>query len=379
MTIYDEEELEYEGTWTYEDLTTLATTGSACGNGWVFFIRNPAGRLIQVNPTIDGEMSFDSNREIRRSISGQILLPSENEKFPFGASGTELYAFLVLAGDVFPMGIFLLTELVVQPDSILDPRTNLPSYLIHVSWGDRMLRLRANDGSGQTIPAGADPSQEMDALLTAAGLPHSLAGSASLTSADLTWDGNATLGDKIEELGELAGHRPAWPDNNGTIRSEEGAVDPSTVIPLLDLMPVAGSINVTLNFLSAPNRVIVTDNSGGPYPVRGQWDAPASAPHSYQNRGWVQTEMVSLQGLTTSSHAEQVARTIGESYTGRTLNCQLAVPTYKLDGPVFLSYDGATWILKSWSCSLGPNEPMTLTAEEYLLEQVTADVGRAVV
>lgn len=376
MTVYDNE-FQFEDNWTYEDLNVLNLAGSRCGTGWIFFLKNNAGGLVQLHPTIDGEMSFDTTRDVRRTISGQVLLPTEFSKLP--SSGAEMYAFLVRDTDVYPMGVFLLSELSLQPDVILDPDDPTSvADLVHVSWGDRFLRLRANDGTSQNIFEGADPSFEMSQLLTAADLPYSIANAVSLTSADLVWDGTARLYEKISTLAELAGHRPPWMDNTGTFRSVVGGLDPYDIIQLEDLLPVADSIMVSENYLNAPNRVIVVDSSGASFPIRGQWDAPASAPHSEFRRGWVQTEIIQVQGLRTSDHAESVARTAGESFTGRTLNCSLARPTHVLDGPIFLRYAEANWIVTNWSVGLGPNEPMSLEAVEFFGVEISNDVGRVV-
>lgn len=367
-----------EAAWTYTDLSTLGMSGAFCGTGWIFFIRDNAGELLQVYPTIDGEMSFDTTRDVRRSISGQVLLPTEFDKFD--TSAREMYVFLVQAGSVYSMGVFLMAELSRQVEAIMDPDNPTEvADLVHVSWADRMIRMRANDGSAQFLYAGADPSYEMIQLLTEAGLPHSISNAVSITAANISWDGSATLYDKITSLAELAGHRPPWPDNNGVIRSVYSTLDPYEVISLESLLPVEGTIMITDSYLNAPNRVIVTDSSGtGGYPISGVWNAPSSAPHSEVNRGWVQTLVEGQQGLRTSDHAEEVARTIGESYAGRTLNCDLAVPTDQLDGPVFLNYGDANWLLTSWSVGLGPNQPMRIQAVEFFGSAHTNDVGRAV-
>lgn len=373
MTIYDND-FDYDGSWTYEDLNIIGTTGSQCGDGWVFFVRDSSGALQQISPTITGEMSFDISRDVRRTISGQVLLPAELRKFNINSD--EIYAFLIKSNDAYQMGVFRASEIVIQPDVILDPDTRETADLIHVSWADRMIRLRANDGTSQTIFAGADPAQEMGALLTQAGVPHALANSVSITSADLTWDGSASLYDKITSLANLAGHRPPWPDNRGVLRSDLGSLDPTQITQLEHLLPVVGSISITENYLTAPNRVIVTDNAGSPVPIRGEWNAPSSAPHSALNRGWVQTEIQQIQGVSTSGHADDIARQIGENYTGRSLSCDLAKPTSVLDGPVFLRFADALWMVISWSVSLAPNSVMRLQAVEFFSPELSTEVGR---
>ncbi len=360
-----------------------ASTGSDCGIGWSFYRKDPSGAYQQMHPTITGEMSFDVSRDVRRAISGQILLAADLEKFDL--TRDEFFAFLVVGETEYAMGVFRASEITIQPDAIIN--TDEPdvlgeasdevSDLVFVSWADRMIRLRSNDGSPETVYEGADPAQEMIRLLTEAQIPHSVAGSVDTTRHAITWDGSATLYSKIEELAELAGHRPPWPNNSGILISIESGLVPTDAIPLLDLGVVDGTLIITENYLSAPNRVIVTDSSGTSIPIRGEWNAPASAPHSEARRGWMQTEMVSLQGVNTGDHANLIAQTIGENFTARTLTCDLADPTYLLDGPVVLSYDNAFWLLQNWSVGLAPSSPMRVSMIELLAKEVREDIGRS--
>ncbi len=360
-----------------------ASTGSDCGVGWSFYRRDPSGAYKAMFPTITGEMSFDVSRDVRRSISGQMLLP--NELLKFDVTRDEMFAFLVIGETEYAMGVFRASEITIQPDAIINPSevdvlgeaADEVSDLVFVNWADRMIRLRSNDGSAETVYPGSDPSQEMIRLLTAAALPHSIAGAVDTTRQAITWDGSTTLYSKIEELAELAGHRPPWPNNSGILISIESGLVPTDAIRLLDLGVVDGTLIITENYLSAPNRVIVTDSSGTSIPVRGEWNAPASAPHSEARRGWVQTETVSLQGVNTGDHANFIAQTIGENFTARTLTCDLANPTYLLDGPVVLSYDNSFWLLQNWSVGLAPSSPMRISLIELLAEEVREDTGRS--
>jgi hypothetical protein len=60
-----------------------------------------------------------------------------------------------------------------------------------------------------------------------------------------------------------------------------------------------------------------------------------------------------------------VAATIGEQYTARSLSFR-CVPTYRLDGPVVIGYDGAKWLLSSWDMPLTPGADMSVSCEEYI-------------
>ena len=71
-----------------------------------------------------------------------------------------------------------------------------------------------------------------------------------------------------------------------------------------------------------------------------------------------------MQGLGSSDHANIVAATLGEKFTSRKLTARI-LPTYKLDGPVTITYDGSDWLVSSWSVGTQAGEMMDIEAEEY--------------
>lgn len=329
--------------------------------GWRFDARNPGGETTLLGFTITGAMSFDSGREVPKVLTGFTLIPSEASKV--NVYQDQVLAFLLIDGTEHPMGVFNFNEDTRQKDVVLDNTT--VTDLIMVGLGDECLRLIRNDGSAQSLSTGFDPAIAMEALLFDAGMLHSIAGADSISATPITWDGNTTVLAKCRELGELAGHRPLWADNNGIIRSVSAGIITDDVIELESLTPTAGSIAVTNNYLSAPNRVIVSDNSYPTAPLVGVWDAPSSAPHSMANRGYVLSRVVQQQGLGSSDHAQQVAETIGERYTARLLSA-IILPTATLDGPVVISYAGVNWLVKSWSLGTDPGAVMQISAEELI-------------
>jgi hypothetical protein len=183
----------------------------------------------------------------------------------------------------------------------------------------------------------------------------------------VTWDGTTTDLDKITQLAELAGHRNVWSSNTGVITSISAQTYPGQdIIKLDDLLPTAESIIITEQYLTAPNRIIVTDNASTGQVATGVWDAPASAPHSFANIGYYRTETASIQGLGSVEHAQAVAQAIGENYTARKLDAEIQ-PTYLLDGPVQISYDDALWLVQSWSVGTDANSLMTVSCQELVV------------
>ncbi len=328
--------------------------------GWAFELLHPNGTREPVYPAVGGQMSFDLNRDIPKAMTNLVWVPQERVKADFAVDEIEIFLVRNRVRESF--GVFCFNEAPEQVGVVKD-ENGQAAPLITCSVGDRMFKLIRNTGNAESLIGGFDPSQEMQRILNASGLEFSVHGAVDPSGRSITWDGSTKDLAKVQELAELSGHRRPWMDNQGLIRSILPDSDPGDAIPLSSLHPVAGSTLVTPTYFSAPNRVIVSDNSFPEYPVVGTWEAPSASPHSFAQRGYYNTEVVELQGLKSNAHAEKVARTIGERATARTLNVQI-LPTTVLDGPVVLSYDGSLWLVQSWSLGTEAGSFMSVTAQE---------------
>lgn len=362
--------------------------------GWAFRVEKPSGATKDLHFSTTGSYSFELARPITRAISGFMLVPEEFDKVDLVAD--RVLAFMIIDGVRYPMGVFRFTEDSRQIDALkifsttgggagsgvtysnaLNYSTNYPYSdnalvlgegflardIYNVSLADTMTTLVRNDGSAETLRLGFDAGQEMQRILLNAGLDFAVAGSPGPSRNDVTWDGSATDLDKVTQLAALAGHRPPWSDNNGVVRSVQAVVVQTDVIALENLKPTGQSIIITDSFLTAPNRVIVNDNSSIDRSVMGQWDAPATAPHSFAKLGYYRTSIQSVQGLGSQEHAQMVAQAMGEAYSARKLDCQIQ-PTPALDGPQVIEFEGVQWLVTSWSTSTVANSQMSLSCQE---------------
>lgn len=366
------------------------------GVGWEFYVEGPSGVVEPLHFTTSGNYTYDSTRTVTRTISGFILVPEEFAKVDLVRD--RILCYLAVDGVLYPMGVFRFTESSRQVDAVralnvastsggfgttygLTPipydwegpyAANLLATqhygaddLHNVSLGDTMSDLVRNDGTAETLRLGFDPSQEMQRILLADGVEFSIAGPLSPSRNDVTWDGTTTDLDKVAQLAVLAGHRNPWSDNNGVVRSVQAVVVQTDVIDLDDLKPTAESLVITESFLTAPNRVIVNDNSSTDRTIQGQWDAPASAPHSRANLSYYRTSVEDVQGLGSVEHAQMVAQAIGEAYTARRLDCEIK-PTNALDGPAIVSFQDSLWMCVGWSISTEANSTMQASFLELL-------------
>lgn len=330
--------------------------------GFRFEAIRPGANVRQFTPQANGTYSFDLNRDVPKAISGIVVPPDQWAVVDVRLD--QLRCIMSIDAIDYPFGYFAFSELARQKNVVVD-EAGVTSDLITTSLADRCLLLVRNTGRAETLNPGFDPSDEMQRILNDSGVPYSVAASANLAVNGITWSGDTTDLAKVRELGTLAGHRPLWADNNGVVRSVASQVVDTEIIPLDSLQPTESSIAIVEKFLTAPNRVIVSDNGAAAAAIRGQWDAPASAPHSEANRGYVLTRVEELQGLGSGAHAQNVAATLGEAYTARSLSARI-VPTPVLDGPQVVSYDGANWLVTGWSVDLSPGSTMSLQAEELV-------------
>lgn len=330
--------------------------------GWHFYASH-AGRLVEIFFTTTGNYSFDLTRDVPRSLTGLMMIPSEVAKVDLSAD--EIQVYLNIDGTATQFGVFRFSE-VNHQKGVVRLSDTTAGDLTNVSLNDRLVELKRNDGSAHSLAIGADPAQAMQKILSDAGIPSAITGSTSPLASAVTWDGSTEDLTRLTNLATLAGHRPPWSNNAGVVRSVLANVIQADIIDLLDLRPTAGTIVITDNYLTAPNRIIVTDTGSALNPISGQWDAPASAPNSAARRGYVQTQMVEQQGLFGNAHADEVAATLGEQLLARQLDAEILLTT-QLDGPAILSYDDSTWLLQSWSTSTAPGATMKLTATELII------------
>lgn len=343
-------------------------TGVARTYGWRFYAVRPSGTQVEIHPTTTGEFSYNDASDIRTSLTGFVFLPDQMRIFD--VTRDVLKAQILIDGIAYDFGLYYASNLSRQKDVMvedLDAQSDEATTqdLIHLDFADGFIKFAASDENPITVGKGGDPSQVMIDLAKRLGFYTAVANAQAVFGEAVTWDSFTPYISIINELYAVAGHRPPWIDQAGIFRSVSSGVVESEVIPLLTLRPLMHTIVISESYLSAPNRVVVYDDQSG-YPLKGVWNAPASAPHSYANRGYYVTQASPQQGLLSVDAAERAAKAIGETLTARKLDATI-MPTQLLDGPTVISYDDALWIVRSWSIGTAPGSTMRITATELIL------------
>jgi hypothetical protein len=172
------------------------------------------------------------------------------------------------------------------------------------------------------------------------------------------WQSGTAGTSVLSDLAVAGDYLSPWMGNDGSFRMIR-AFDPNTVAPTFDMdeedCVYRDSITRSNDLLSAPNRIIVTSNSGSgdsvAAPLVGTYDVPNSAPHSIQNRGFVIADVINIQ-LTTRAQANAVARNI--AVTQRIVErVELTTPPDpRHDSYDVVRWDGSLWLEVSWSMTL---------------------------
>lgn len=330
--------------------------------GWTFISVKPNGNSIEVHPIVGGTLSYDDSSDTRCSLTGLVWTPEEATKFD--PVSDYLIPYIYIDGVSESMGYFYATSSSRQKDVILSDAGEV-SDLLHVDYEDGFVKLRQSTERPIAALKGADPAVLVKEFAELAGFNASVANAQALLGNDVVWAPFTSFIEIINALYPVAGFRPPWADHYGLFRAVSAhEITDDDIIPLEDLVPAAASVVVSEAYLSAPNRVVVYDDSAD-YPLIGVWEAPASAPHSFANRGYWITQPSQQQGVESTQAATLAAEALGEQLSARTLNAQV-FPTSQIDGPTVISYDNALWLIRRWDLSLAPGALMSIEATELI-------------
>lgn len=181
----------------------------------------------------------------------------------------------------------------------------------------------------------------------------------------MSWEPGATWTQMLTDLGNLCGFAPPWFDRDGRMHLDQPP-DPDLDQPTVTYdgagaRIVADSIVRSSDLLMAPNDFAVFDSGTDRLRV-GRYQLPASAPHSFANRGFRVGLVESVQGLESQAQADKAARNLART---RSVSFEWLAFASTAD-PRHDTYDvvealGARWLETSWSLELRSGGSMAHT------------------
>lgn len=331
---------------------------------WTFFTRVPDGDITQVYPIIGGTLSYDDSRTSVRTLSGLAWLPPQVANMNLSANDLLAYLSVDCATPVL-MGTFRASSVAEQKD-VLTNKDGTSGDLYHIDFSDSFVRLNGSTPQPITVQIGVPPDEAMGQIAELAGLDHAFAGSTGVVSSAVTYAPFTAYSNMLTDLALQAGQRPPWADRTGVARSVQANVVQSQIVDLATLKPLQGTIVVTDNYLTAPDLVMVYDQSA-PQALTATWNSPASSPGSAFARGYSIAVGLAIQGLSSTTQAFQAAQAYGEQQLARSLSVTLAPESaIVFDGPNIIGYLGSSWLVRSWSISTAPGSTLSLVAAEVI-------------
>lgn len=313
-------------------------------------------------------ISNDTTNEIPRQLSGFKLLPSEREDV--NTVSDRLRVYMVLQnGARFRLGSFMWSDAnepsrpwgIESHSSLTDLAQILASPSTKAyGWGRggtiwlimMFLALQAAFEVTDIAVIGEEANRGLEQ--------------------PLSWEPGTTWTQKLNDLGVICGFGAPWFNRDGRLVLDR-VPDPLVAQPTIpayddDTRVIANSVVWSSDLLKAPNDFGLFD-SGTDRLVAGRYELPASAPHSFANRGWRLGVVESAQGLATQDQANSGARALARKsdvYEHLTFSSTL--------DPRHDTYDvidafGQRWLEVSWTMELRSGGTM-----EHNLRRVSYDV-----
>ncbi len=180
----------------------------------------------------------------------------------------------------------------------------------------------------------------------------------SLGTSTQSWTVGTSRGSVLQALALAGGYFNPWFGNDGQLHFVQ-AFNPASRVPDFDWdrgnQVVQAGITETSDILTAPNRFVVISNnpSESESPVVGVADIPASAPHSFANRGFriIQTTDIELADV---ASAQAVAQAKAERDTVFETTTLTTAPDPRHDSWQVVRWRGELWLELGWTLQLEP-------------------------
>lgn len=302
------------------------------------------------------QVTNDVNRSIRRQLSNMRI--SSADANAINTVTERIRPWWVLgaggAGFEYSLGIFLFG------DASRLPRTSGTDT--EATLFDQCLILDQKLTQSVGYSAGKNIGAALTEQAAAAGIVSTAIDATTYTvAASIAWAaGRDTRLSVMTDLCAMAGFLPPYFDNDGVLVCRS-APNLATAVPTVTpygpgTRVYDESVVLSDDLLVAPNRYVVIDTSATNAPIVGTFDVPASAPHSFANRGFYVTETIEIQGLTDpTAAAAAAAAAYGQRSATFTWLAFDGSPDPRHDTHDILEFDGVNYREQAWSlpCTAG--------------------------
>lgn len=331
-----------------------------------FFLYDfPTGTLVrEVFPARDQapRLTHDVTRTIVRQLENVYFPPDENGVINVIRHRIVLY--MIIPGRApYLMGTFMFLdqERFLNTEGISSSTTLVDSMFIVDQQFEHSYAAGTFNQDGTVITFRQCDDAIGDVLT---GLPISYTAEPSPFYTIGVWNAGDSKGSALEDISIDGDYFSPWFDKENIMRFIR-AFDPATRIPQFDFdsgyRVNRDSISFTDDLIEAPNRFIVISNGSvtdGVLPVVGQYDVPASAPHSIANRGFVIPEVIDWQ-VDYASQANTIATNIGQRQTIYERVEFTTPPDPRHEAYDVFRFQGSNWLELAWSMNLLAGGEMT--------------------
>lgn len=314
-----------------------------------------------------------NNSGPKRTLSGLVLPPNVTKDIDTLTNRVRMWMVLE-DGSEWSQGVFLFADasraeaLYGSVDHVLgaDEQPGVTAALGAFTTGtmtDQLMTLDQGSRGINFYNAGASVYDALVQQMEAGGVEqYEIEVTDAVIAQPIVWKPNTKRLAVINDLCRMAGFYSLYFDNEG-VGQLQAVPALEAVDPLLSYEAgrnvVAGSIVETDDLLKAPNSYVVVNSSFTAAPVWGEWLVPASAPHSYANRGFYVVAEYDQPGAETNAQARKMAKAIGQAdyATYRWVNLQTAIDP-RHDTFTVVAWRGDKYREQQWGYTATPGATM---------------------
>lgn len=253
-------------------------------------------------------VAVDSTSTIKRTCSGLHLDPTDAAKIDVLTMRVRPYWTFAGHTDRFPLGVFLFSD---ANRKRMSSGTTLQGTLY-----DQTVMIDQGLGSTYGLPTNYPVMEallELAAQVGISGPGINLEPCDNLTNGAIAWRAGTSRYEIMTQLATMCGYYPPFFDNNGQLRFKRSPsslllVEPDHRYNLDPSRLIKDTLVESNDLINAPNRYLVVSTAATDQEISAYYDIPASAPHSFANRGYLVVKRIDVQGLTTTGEARKRAQ-----------------------------------------------------------------------